>query len=49
MKKKTAHKVAADRFSKFISEPMIATALVVLALIALVLSILEFSNVLGLE
>ena len=43
-KKNVASKVVKGRFSEFISEPLVATTLVVLALITLVLSILEFSK-----
>lgn len=42
-KKKQHHTLAG--FSDFLDEPMIAASLLVLALIALVLSILEFGNV----
>lgn len=42
--KKTAVSAQKNSFAQFLSDPLIATALIVFALIALVLSILEFSR-----
>ncbi len=42
--KKSAARAKDYSFTAFVDDPMIATALIVFALIALVLSILEFSS-----
>ncbi len=42
--RKTVARTGANSFAQFLSDPLIATALIVFALIALVLSILEFSR-----